>query len=46
MAAATLLALFPMPEGVLALTPEDFGGVIVESSAALWRAVTRPDQPN
>jgi hypothetical protein len=30
MAAATLLSLFPRPEDVLALTPEDFGGVIIE----------------
>lgn len=30
MAAPTLLSLFPKPEDVLALTPEDFGGVIVE----------------
>jgi hypothetical protein len=30
MAAATLLSLFPKPEDVLTLTPEDFGGVIIE----------------
>jgi Protein of unknown function (Hypoth_ymh) len=30
MAAVTLLSLFPKPEDVLALTPEDFGGVIIE----------------
>jgi hypothetical protein len=30
MTAVTLLSLFPKPEDVLALTPEDFGGVIVE----------------
>jgi hypothetical protein len=30
MAAPTLLSLFPKPEDVLALTPEDFGGVIIE----------------
>jgi hypothetical protein len=30
MAATTLLSLFPRPEDVLALTPEDFGGVIIE----------------
>jgi hypothetical protein len=30
MATATLLSLFPKPEDVLALTPEDFGGVIIE----------------
>jgi hypothetical protein len=30
MAATTLLSLFPKPEDVLALTPEDFGGVIIE----------------
>jgi hypothetical protein len=30
MAALTLLSLFPKPEDVLALTPEDFGGVIIE----------------
>jgi len=30
MAGATLLFLFPKPEDVLALTPEDFGGVIIE----------------
>jgi hypothetical protein len=30
MAAVTLLSLFPKPEEVLALTPEDFGGVIIE----------------
>jgi Protein of unknown function (Hypoth_ymh) len=30
MAAVTLLSLFPKPEDVLVLTPEDFGGVIVE----------------
>jgi hypothetical protein len=30
MAAATLLSLFPKPDDVLALTPEDFGGVIIE----------------
>jgi hypothetical protein len=30
MAAATLLSLFPKPGNVLALTPEDFGGVIIE----------------
>lgn len=30
MAAPTLLSLFPNPEDVLALTPEDLGGVIVE----------------
>jgi hypothetical protein len=30
MAATTLLSLFPKPDDVLALTPEDFGGVIIE----------------
>lgn len=30
MARATLLSLFPKPEDALALTPEDFGGVIIE----------------
>jgi hypothetical protein len=30
MSAVTLLSLFPKPEDVLALAPEDFGGVIIE----------------
>jgi hypothetical protein len=30
MAAATLISLFPKPEDVLALTPEELGGVIIE----------------
>jgi hypothetical protein len=30
MTVTTLLSLFPKPEDVLALTPEDFGGVIIE----------------
>jgi len=30
MAAVTLLSLFPRPEDVLALAPEDFGGIIIE----------------
>ena len=30
MATATLLSVFPKPEDVLALTPEEFGGVIIE----------------
>jgi hypothetical protein len=30
MATASLLSLFPKPEDMLALTPEDFGGVIIE----------------
>lgn len=30
MVATTLLSLFPKPEDVLALTPEDLGGVIIE----------------
>jgi hypothetical protein len=30
MAAPTLLSLFPRSEDVLALTPEDLGGVIIE----------------
>src|SRR5262249_17243429 len=30
MSAPTLLSFFPKPEDALALTPEDFGGVIIE----------------
>jgi hypothetical protein len=30
MTAPTLLSLFPKPEDLLALTPEDLGGVIIE----------------
>jgi hypothetical protein len=30
MTAVTLLSLFPRPEDVLALAPENFGGIIIE----------------
>ncbi len=50
MAAVTLFSLFPEPEDVLTLTPEDFAGVIIElmprSPKAFWfpiRDSRRPD---
>jgi hypothetical protein len=35
MPAVTLISLFPKPDDVLALTPEDFGGVIIELMPSL-----------